>query len=157
MRKLAYLFALLGISGCASISGGKMQPVTVQTSHDNIEVAGIRCTLQNDVGTWTLTSPASEIIHKSTEELVVDCKNDRIAGTTTAGSKVNGAYLSNFLFLFGVGYIIDRFTGAGFDYPATINVTLHQIDQVGNQVAPTPANTAVAVNLNSKKDIDKAK
>jgi hypothetical protein len=31
----------------------------------------------------------------------------------------------------GIGYIVDRNTGAGFDYPPTIIVALRQVDTAG--------------------------
>lgn len=148
MQRIVKLVALLALTGCASLSGEKSQPVTVQTRHENEVVEGIGCTLHNDAGTWFLTSPASVTIHKSAGELVVDCKSDRIVGNATVGSKVNSAYLSNFLILFGIGYIIDRLTGAGFDYPTSITVMLNPIDEIGNSAtstAPAFANISVAL------------
>ena len=148
MQRIVKLAALFVLTACASLTEGKFQPVTVQTSHENEVVEGIGCTLHNDAGTWFLTSPASVTVHKSDDDLVVDCKIDHIVGYESVESKANGAYLSNFLILFGIGYIIDRFTGAGFDYPASVTVTLYPIDEVGSpatSTAPASANTTVAV------------
>jgi hypothetical protein len=40
----------------------------------------------------------------------------------------------------GIGYIIDRNTGAGFDYPATVTVNLRQIgDTASAGATPTAA------------------
>lgn len=108
-----------------------MQPVSVTTIFDSKEIAGLGCTLTNDAGSWFLTSPASVTVHKSTGDLAIDCKKEQYSGTAVAVSKSNGAVWGNVLVGGGIGYIIDRNTGAGFDYPPTIVVTLRQLDSVG--------------------------
>jgi hypothetical protein len=129
MKKFVTFVALMVLTGCASLTMDRQQPFTVQTNHEDAEVTGIACAMQNDEGTWFVTSPASATVHKSAGDLIVDCKNDRIAGNAIVSSTVNAAYLTNFLFLFGIGYIVDRYTGAGFDYPTTIVVKLNPMKQ----------------------------
>src|SRR5471032_275658 len=131
MKRILALLGVVAVTGCASVAGEKMQPVTVTTIFDNKEIAGLGCTLTNDAGSWFLTSPASVTVHKSTGDLAIDCKRDSFAGTAVAVSKSNGAVWGNILLGGGIGYIVDRNTGAGFDYPATITVTLRQIDTAG--------------------------
>jgi hypothetical protein len=144
MVKLASLAALLALTGCASISGEKLQPVSVITVHDNKEVAGIGCTLTNDAGSWFLTSPASVTVHKSTGDLAIDCKKDRYAGNANVVSKSNGAVWGNILIGGGIGYIIDRNTGAGFDYPANVTIVLRQIENAIGSPVVAPAAPAVS-------------
>ncbi|MFI4939565.1 MAG: hypothetical protein ACHP7O_04365 [Burkholderiales bacterium] len=144
--KIIGVIFLLTVTGCASITGDKLQPVSVKTTHENKEVTGIGCTLTNDAGSWSLTSPASVTVHKSTGDLVIDCKKDRVAGNVTLVSKSNSAVWGNLLIGGGVGYIVDRNTGAGFDYPADITVMLRQVDEVGNSAVSAEvasANTTV--------------
>ena len=114
---------------------------------DNKEIAGIGCTLTNDAGTWFLVSPASVTMHKSTGDLAIDCKKDQLAGNATLVSKSNTAVWGNLLIGGGIGYIIDRNTGAGFDYPATTTIMLRQIgDLAPVKAAPTASAEAVKVN-----------
>jgi uncharacterized protein YceK len=120
----------LALSGCASIISEKTQPVSVQTIMDNKEVAGIGCVLQNDEGKWFITSPGSTVINKSTADMTVDCKNDKTIGHDVVVSKSNGSVWGNILLGGGVGYIVDRNTGAGFDYPTVITVELKKIEEV---------------------------
>lgn len=131
MKRILALLGVVAVTGCASVAGEKMQPVTVTTIFDNKEIAGLGCTLTNDAGSWFLTSPASVTVHKSTGDLAIDCKKDAYAGTATAVSKSNGAVWGNILLGGGIGYIVDRNTGAGFDYPPTIVVTLRQLNTAG--------------------------
>lgn len=127
MKRILALSGMLALTGCASVLSGKMQPVSVTTVMDSKEVAGFGCTLSNDAGNWSLTSPASVIVHKSTADLAINCKQDAYVGNTTAVSKANGAVWGNILLGGGIGYIVDRSTGAGFDYPKNIVVTVRQL------------------------------
>lgn len=122
--------SLLAVTGCASIVGEKMQPVSVTTVRDNKEVAGVGCTLMNDSGKWFVTTPGSALVHKSTGDLAVDCgKGGNISGRETLVSKSNGAVWGNIIAGGGIGYIVDRNTGAGFNYPASVTVELRQIGE----------------------------
>lgn len=123
-QTLALLCFCMGFSGCASLTSGRQQAFSVQTHHGNVERTGIDCDLHNDAGAWSLTSPASVEVRKSAENLVVECKEGHLTGKASVKSTVNAAYASNFLFLFGIGYVIDKYTGAGFDYPETVVVQL---------------------------------
>lgn len=142
MYKVLAIGSLLAVTGCASITGSKLQPVSVQTVQDSKEVAGIGCTLTNDAGKWFVTTPGSVTIQKSTGDLAVDCAKDADAGHETVVSKSNGAVWGNIIAGGGIGYIIDRNTGAGFDYPNSITVILHKIGEAVGLV--TPAASPVA-------------
>ena len=120
--------SLLSINGCASIVGEKTQPISVTTIQDNKEVSGVGCTLMNDSGKWFLASPGSVTVHKSTGDLAVDCgKDGNIAGHETLVSRSNGAVWGNIIAGGGIGYVVDRNTGAGFNYPDRVTVELRQI------------------------------
>jgi hypothetical protein len=118
---------LLILGGCATISGSKMQSVSVQTILNNSEVMGVGCTLSNDSGSWFVTTPSSVTIHKSTADLMVDCKvPDSSIGHETVISKATTSAWGNIVTGGIVGYAIDRNTGAGFDYPSVIIVAMHK-------------------------------
>lgn len=127
MPKLSIIAMLLILTGCASVAGQKMQPILVQTFHNNIEIANVGCTLTNDAGSWYLTTPASAVVHKSTGDLAIDCKKENFSGNQTLISKSNGAVWGNILIGGGIGYIVDRNTGAGFDYPVSTTIMLRKI------------------------------
>lgn len=146
MFKYFAIASLMTVTGCASIAGEKMQPVSVQTIQDNKEVAGVGCTLTNDAGKWFVTSPGSVTVHKSTGDLAIDCSKDgNIVGHETLVSKSNGAVWGNILAGGGIGYIIDRNTGAGFNYPDTITIVLRKIGEVVGLVTPAIAATTPIV------------
>jgi hypothetical protein len=124
MKAVLALAVLVTLTGCASITGDKMQPISVKTVHNNAEIAGLNCTLSNDAGAWSVISPGSVRVHKSTGDLAVKCKNDTFAGDQTLVSKANGAVWGNIIVGGGIGYIVDRSTGAGFDYPGSVTITI---------------------------------
>ncbi len=137
MHKLVAIASLLAVTGCASIAGEKMQPVTVKTVQNNVEVAGVECTLMNDSGKWTVTTPGSVTVHKSTGDLAVDCKKDgATAGHETLVSKSNGAVWGNLIAGGGIGYLVDRSTGAGFNYPDSITVVLRKVGELVGLASP---------------------
>lgn len=149
---------LLSMTGCASITGSKLQPVSVQTVQDSQEVAGVGCTLTNDAGKWFVTTPGSVTIQKSTGDLSVDCKKDELSGRETVVSKNNTAVWGNIVFGGGIGYVVDRNTGAGFDYPNSITVAVRRVSQALGLAAPVadaepkPA-AASETKLEAKADI----
>jgi len=130
MKTIMLIAVLSALTGCASIAGERLQPITVQTLHENQEVAGIGCTLTNDAGSWFVTSPGSVTVHKSTGDLAISCKKESLAGNQTLVSKSNGAVWGNVLIGGGIGYIVDRNTGAGFDYPATTTVMMRKVAEM---------------------------
>jgi hypothetical protein len=141
MKSIIAIAVLAALTGCASISGERMQPITVKTVHDNVEIAGVGCTLTNDAGSWFVTTPGSITVHKSTGDLAVDCKKEMFAGNQTLVSKSNAAVWGNVLVGGGIGYIVDRNTGAGFDYPGSTTVMLRKIggtDAVSQPAAAIP-------------------
>lgn len=138
MNRLLAMASLLVVTGCASIAGEKMQPISVQTTQDSKEVAGVGCTLMNDAGKWFVTSPGSVTVHKSTGDLAIDCiKDGNVAGHETLVSKSNGAIWGNVIAGGGVGYLVDRNTGAGFNYPDSITIVLRKIGETVGIAAPT--------------------
>ena len=148
MKTILAIATLSLLTGCASVSGERMQPITVKTIHENIEIAGVGCTLTNDAGSWFVTSPGSVTVHKSTGDLAVDCKKDAFAGNQTLVSKSNGAVWGNILIGGGIGYIVDRNTGAGFDYPATTTIMLRKLGET-TPAAAVPAAVAEAAAVTS--------
>ena len=153
MKILIAALMLLAISGCASIAGEKTQPITFKTIQDNTEVAGIGCSITNDAGSWFVTTPGSVTVHKSTGDMAVDCKKEDLFGHETLISKSNGAVWGNILAGGGIGYIVDRNTGAGFNYPDNVTIKLNK---VGDATAPAnttkPSNNPTSGGQETKND-----
>lgn len=83
--------------------------------------------------------PGSVTIQKSTGDLAVDCAKENIMGHETIISKSNGAVWGNIILGGGIGYVVDRNTGAGFDYPNSITVMLRKMGETVGLAAPVVA------------------
>lgn len=144
MPRLFATAALLTVTGCASVTGSKLQSISILSVQDSKEVAGAGCTLSNDAGKWVVTTPGSVTVAKSTGDLSVECKKDAgVVGQATVASKANKAVWANILLGGPGGYVIDRQTGAGFDYPPSITVLLNQtLDAL---IVPPPVKKAAEV------------
>ena len=122
-----------GVAGCATLTESTEQTVLVQTIQDNQAVDGAGCILTNKAGRWFVTSPGRVTIQKSVGDLWIDCKKDGASSYDIVASKAGGAALwGNVVISAGLGYFIDKNSGAGFDYPATLTVIMRK------GVEPTP-------------------
>ncbi|WP_237022522.1 hypothetical protein [Herbaspirillum frisingense] len=126
LRMLVCLAALL-LGGCASITGTQTQPISVQATQGSQIVSGATCTLSNDAGKWYVKTPGSVAIKKSTADLLVECAKDGVVGQQNVVSKANTNVWGNILAGGIIGYAIDRNSGAGFDYPDAVTVTLGSV------------------------------
>jgi hypothetical protein len=104
--------------------GTKNQPVAVTTIYEGNQVHGVPCSLKNDKGSWFVNSPGSVVVEKSYEDLVVEAKKDDMAGVVNIQSSANSGNWCNIIAGGGIGYIVDRSRGAGFDYPNSIVIDL---------------------------------
>ena len=134
----ATVMAILSTVGCASLTESTQQNVLVQTVLDHREIAGVGCVLSNDVGKWFVTTPARVTLRKSAGPLRIDCQKEGAAWAyEKVAPKANGSLWGNVILTAGVGYVIDRNTGAGYDYPSTLTVVMRPA--VDKDDGPAPA------------------
>lgn len=142
-RPLAALMLLGGLAGCATMTGSTEQMVLVQTILDNRQLTGAGCILSNDMGKWFVTTPGRIMIRKSQAPLKVDCKKSGLPAVVMDNqfdATVNGGSAwSNAIFTLGVGYFVDRDTGAAYDYPSTLTIIMQDPARL-----PRPAPAAAA-------------
>jgi uncharacterized protein YceK len=122
---LALLITTL-FTGCASITKDSNQPVKVETySKNNIMVEGATCTAKNERGEWTAKTPGALVVHRSGQNLLVNCvKEGEASGIATVISRANGGMFGNILFGGGIGAIIDHNKGTAYSYPDWIRVIM---------------------------------
>ncbi len=127
-------------TGCASITTGQNQSLSVETRADGKPVAGASCKLENDKGTWYTTSPGTAVVRRSYDDLNVRCeKAGHEPGVTAAKSSTKAMAFGNILFGGIIGAAVDAGSGAAYDYPSSIAVELGR-----NRVqAPEPTPGAV--------------
>lgn len=114
------------LSGCATITKDANQSVQIETySKDNQPVSGTKCVAQNDRGQWTVTTPGSVSVHRSGENLLVNCeKAGEKPGQGTVISRANGGMFGNILLGGGVGAIIDHNKGTAYTYPSWLRIVM---------------------------------
>jgi hypothetical protein len=136
--------AALQLSGCASIVSGHNQPLSVETRHGAQAVAGASCTLQNDKGTWFVTTPGSATVRRSFSELNVRCeKPDLPPVSLIVQSSTKAMAFGNVVFGGVIGAGVDVATGAAYDYPSLITVQMGQSPAADK---PKPAEPAAPAN-----------
>lgn len=125
------MLALVGmaLAGCSSITGsGTTQSVSVQALNaGGVEVTGARCSLQNDVGSWFVTTPGSVTINRSNKDLFVKCTKEGLEnGEAKVVSSTKCNMFGNLIFGGGIGAIIDHNNGSAYEYPGLIKVSMGQ-------------------------------
>ena len=121
---IATLVAATG--GCASITGNKTQSMTVMTVCEASMIQGSSCTATNDKGVVYFTSPGAAIVQKSTGDLTVICTKANVSANPAIVRSSNNTNVWGNILLGGpIGLAVDAGTGAGFDYPPTLNVSFN--------------------------------
>jgi hypothetical protein len=144
---LAALTSTALATGCATITGGTTQSVSVKTQKDSVDVAGAQCVLTNSKGTYKVTTPGEVKVHRAKDELSIHCTKD---GETDAAATIKplfrvGAMVGNMVMV-GVGTAIlepiDMSTGAAYSYPHDIKVAFGKPAEPN--ASPEAAKTAPA-------------
>lgn len=125
MKKTIIFLSGLLLSGCASITGGTNQTLSVETPNHE----GATCSLKNNKGEWFIPqTPGSVVVHRSFEDLFVTCRKGNKTGESAVKSKTKGMTFGNVLLGGGIGAAIDCSSGAAYDYPNKISVDLKEPD-----------------------------
>ncbi|CAN7486659.1 hypothetical protein LJR289_003275 [Pseudoduganella sp. LjRoot289] len=133
---------LAALAGCGTLTESPTQQVLVQTVLDHREVAGAGCLLYNDAGKWFVTTPARVTIRKSSGQLRVDCRKDNAAWAfEKIDSRENSTLWGNIALTAGIGYVVDRNTGQGFDYPEVLTVVMQRLPPGDPHAAPDTGRT----------------
>lgn len=163
MRILFLSLAFIAASqlvGCASVSNGTSGPIRVETvGGDGAAVVGAKCDLTNDYGTFSVVTPASVIVHRSSKDLQVACKKDGLSdATANVTSRATGSMFGNILLGGGVGAIVDHSNGSAYNYPEWMKFVMGQFaifdrkDFVeGAPTAPQKAEAATKLSDATKK------
>jgi hypothetical protein len=138
VKNVVIMFALLAVSGCASIVDGPNQSLSVKTISGGTDVAGAQCALTNNKGSWFVTTPGTVTVHRSFDNMNVKCDRDGfIANGESVSSATKGMVFGNLLFggLIGVG--VDIGTGAAYDYPSLIVLDIQPAKSAKSEGIPT--------------------
>ena len=117
--KIILLFAIT-IVGCSTLMSGKYQNIQIATECNGSPVA-MSCNLSNEHGTWSVNTPGGTVIQKGFGSLTINCSNGYVA---SVDSSVKALAFGNVVFGGWPGAIVDINTGAGFDYPEKVKMTI---------------------------------
>lgn len=140
MRRLASLLSLsllaAALAGCATVTESNQQEIEVRSVLGHREVGGVGCVLSNKNGRWFVTTPGRVLVRKSDDALTFDCARQGVGSSVEAVASQYGVgkMIGNAVVSGGLGYYVDRRSGAGFDYPATVTV-LMQAEQAAGVAA----------------------
>lgn len=124
-RQFGALALAVAVAGCATISESPTQRLEIHTILEHKEIAGVGCVLTNDAGRWFVTAPGRVTVQRSAGNLFVDCrKGTESAGQERFASRPNSSAMIGNVATAGLGYLLDKKTGAGFDYPETLTVLM---------------------------------
>lgn len=120
------VFGGMILTGCASMTTGQNQTLSVQTCPE-----GAKVTLKNDKGTWYIPkTPGSVTILRAYSDLQILCEKEGYHPKTVAVKSSTKAMAFGNLLAGGiVGAAVDVGTGAAYDYPSVIEVALEKVCQ----------------------------
>ena len=124
---LPSLCAALVLGACATVSDAPLQQqVELHAVLDYQEVGGVGCLLTNDLGRWFVVAPGRVTIARSAEPLVVSCKKAGMGAAREAfGSRPDAmSLMGNVVISAGMGFAVDKYSGAGWAYPANLTVLM---------------------------------
>ena len=110
-------------SGCATITTGQNQSISVESRDKGSLVAGGACRLQNSKGTWFVTTPGSVMVNRSYGDMTVHCTHEKHEpGSVVVKSSTKAMAFGNILVGGIIGAAVDVGTGSAYDYPTLISV-----------------------------------
>lgn len=122
MKRISLLVALLAVSGCASITTGQHQIVSVDTPN----CPSASCTLTNKDGTYYVSStPGTVSVNRACGKLTVACSVEGEPDSIiTVSSSIKAMAFGNIIFGGLIGAGVDTATGAACQYPSLIPVPM---------------------------------
>jgi hypothetical protein len=129
-------------SGCSTLTGSTTQSVSVRTKDQSgTEISDVACDLVNKDGTWFVKSPGSVVIHRSNDDLQINCKKDGVPnGSAAAVSDVKGSMVGNIVFGGGIGAIMDHVNGSAYEYPTLLEIVMGTFTKIESPRQPESAN-----------------
>lgn len=124
LKSLITACLLISLTGCASITRSKNQPDSINAVCDGQPIVEARCTLMNDKRSRHVKTPGSVMIQKAYADLAVDCKKGNAIASSKVKSSSNGSVWDNLRAGVVIGYAVDASSGAGFEHPSTMTITL---------------------------------
>lgn len=126
MNKILLLITITTLTGCASMSHGSHQNVTISPVNTSL-ITGT-CALRNEEGAWTAKPNGSTRISRDGNAMTVECVNDSELGKTIVEPEFYGSYLGLDLLidLCIISCVVDGANNAFYSYPEFITVPMER-------------------------------
>lgn len=142
-KKIIVLAVTCGLSACASIVGGRYQPVSVDARVGDHGIVGANCTLTNDRGEVHVTTPGTVMVHRASAPLSISCeKGGAKIGEQSIPSHIRPMVWGNIVFGGLIGIIVDFSDGAAHHYPQMVTV-MSQMASAAGQTSAVTMSTSV--------------
>ena len=122
MRGLFACVTILAVTGCATITTGQNQPLSVETPG----CAGATCKLSNDKGSWFVSAtPGSATVQRAYGDMTVTCERGEYRSSPyVIKSSTKAMAFGNIVFGGLIGAAVDAGSGAAYDYPTLVTVPM---------------------------------
>ncbi|MBS3964616.1 MAG: hypothetical protein KGZ80_09010 [Methylomonas sp.] len=129
MNPVTILILIATLTGCATITQGSRQNVSVTTQGD-VDPTETICKLHNTEGIWTVSPDQPIRVDRDGDPLNIECKNNQQTGRASIDPDFDGSYLAlNLLIdLCIISCWVDGLNHSWYEYPAFIPVRM-----VGNK------------------------
>ena len=165
-RYLLLIFAILAMTGCASVVNETTHTMKVDTvTSDNKVVAGADCKLTNDRESITMKSGSVVMVRRSADDMEIACihpDNPALKAVARAISRANGGMYGNILLGGVIGAVIDHNKGTAYTYPTWVQLVFGK-DLIFDKTAqkevdkPTPASNSSVTEAVVVKHADEPK
>lgn len=122
MRRISLVFCLIATTGCATIVGGSMQPVTL-----NANPTGVSFTVRNQHGMQIASGVAPQALRlpRKSEYSIALALDGYQPQSVFVGKQLRGWFWGNLVSWWFVGGAVDLITGAAYALePAFVDVTM---------------------------------
>ena len=134
---------LASMTGCATMGDAPTQQLEVRAVLDYREIGGVGCILSNDAGRWYVIAPGRVTVMRDKGPLSISCKKRDVAtaAETVQARLDTGNLVGNLVTTAGIGQLVDRYSGAGYGYPATLVVLMQPAERRAEAAAANPVAT----------------
>ena len=125
------------------MSDSPTQQLEVHAILDYREIGAVGCILSNDAGRWYVIAPGRVTVTRNKGPLSISCKKQGIAiADERVEAQLNtGNLVGNLITTAGIGHYVDRYSGAGYGYPATLTVLMQPAEKSAAASAAEPVAT----------------
>jgi len=125
VRSLPAICVIPFIAGCATFMGETGQPIElITTCQGSTTVLSSECSVSNSRGTQTVMTPTMIEVSRAAGDLTIHCATPEAQGGAILSATGNWNTAGNILLGGAVGIVVDLASGAGFEYPKSIAISM---------------------------------